>query len=125
MVVLVSFFACVDKMKLPDSINNDTEFSAGDTTYLLIQPIWDGTMGLQSPVEISIALDGHVFVADTGAKSIFVFSQNGELLSGFDDLQNLNISPIDVDVDQKMKYFVHRWQSDNIYMESIFKSGRN
>jgi len=31
------------------------EFSAGDTTYLLLSPIWDESYGFQSPIEISIA----------------------------------------------------------------------
>ncbi|MCH7764128.1 MAG: hypothetical protein IIB95_10370 [Candidatus Marinimicrobia bacterium] len=111
--------ACVEKMLLPDSLGDNTKFSAGDTTYLLIQPIWDESMGLQSPVEISIALDGHVFVADTGAKSIFVFSQNGDLLDGFEELQNLSITPIDVDIDQKMNiYFTDG--SQEIYVWNQF-----
>ena len=36
---------CVEKMNLPTSINTNTEFAAGDTTYLLVNPIWDETYG--------------------------------------------------------------------------------
>ena len=36
---------CVEKMTLPTSINTNTEFAAGDTTYLLVNPIWDETYG--------------------------------------------------------------------------------
>ena len=112
--------ACVEKMQLPESLADNSEFVAGDTTYLLIQPIWDEEMGLQSPVEISIAQDGHVFVADTGAKSIFAFSQNGELLAGFEELQNLSITPIDVDIDQKMNiYFTDGSQKIYIWNQYI------
>ncbi|MFQ6678087.1 MAG: hypothetical protein ACE5D0_07160 [Fidelibacterota bacterium] len=114
-LIIVLFFACVDKMQLPDSLDTNTEFSAGDTTFILVQPIWDESMGLQSPLEISVAQDGHVFVADTSANSILVFSQDGEPLSNFTDLQHLEIKPIDVDIDQKMNiYFIDG--SEKIYV---------
>lgn len=115
LVFVLSSNACVEKMQLPDSLDNDGEFSAGDTTFLLIQPIWDEEMGLQNPVEISVAPNGYVFVADSGLKSIFAFNQSGDVLLGFEDLQNLNIPPIDVDIDQKMNvYFTDG--SQKIYM---------
>lgn len=104
-LIIVFFSACVEKMQLPKSLNNDGEFSAGDTTFLLIHPVWDEEMGLQSPVEISVAPNGYVFVADSGTKSIIAFNQSGEVLEGFEDLQNLNMTPIDVDIDQKMNVF--------------------
>ena len=111
---------CVEKMNLPTSINTNTEFAAGDTTYLLVNPIWDETYGFVAPIEISIAPDGHIFVADSAANCIFVLDQSGNVLSGYDDLKNLDIvgdiaiSPIDVDVDQKMNvYFING--NDQIY----------
>ena len=111
---------CVEKMTLPTSINTNTEFAAGDTTYLLVNPIWDETYGFVAPIEISIAPDGHIFVADSAANCIFVLDQSGNVLSGYDDLKNLDIdgniaiSPIDVDVDQKMNvYFING--NDQIY----------
>ncbi len=119
-------------MQLPDSLDSNSEFVAGDTTYLLIQPIWDDEMGLVNPIEISIAQDGRVFVADTGTSSIVVYSQDGEALIGFDPLQHLNTNPIDVDVDQKMNvYFidgsqkVYIWNQyiNNIGVDSILISG--
>ena len=111
---------CVEKMTLPTSINTNTEFAAGDTTYLLVNPIWDETYGFVAPIEISIAPDGHIFVADSAANRIFVLDQSGNVLSGYDDLKNLDIdgniaiSPIDVDVDQKINvYFING--NDQIY----------
>jgi len=110
-------------MQLPDSLDNVGEFSAGDTTFLLIQPIWDEEMGLQYPVEISIASNGYVFVADSGTKSIIAFNQSGEVLEGFEDLQNLNMVPIDLDIDQKMNVYytdgsqkIYSW---NHYINSV------
>ena len=116
---------CVEKMTLPTAINTNTEFAAGDTTYLLVNPVWDETYGFVAPIEISIAPDGHIFVADSAASRIFVLDQSGNVLSGYGELNNLNIvddtpiSPIDVDVDQKMNvYFIDG--SDRIYRWSHY-----
>ena len=67
--IIISFFiwGCLEKMPLPSDINVNTEFVAGDTTYLLVNPIWDDTYGFITPIEISIAPDGHVFVADSSS----------------------------------------------------------
>ena len=83
--IIVPFFiwGCLEKMTLPLDINVGTEFVAGDTTYLLVNPIWDETYGFITPIEISIAPDGHVFVADSAAKSIFVLDQSGNILDGY------------------------------------------
>ena len=122
--IIISFFiwGCLEKMPLPSDINVKTEFVAGDTTYLLVNPIWDDTYGFITPIEISIAPDGHVFVADSAAKSIFVLDQSGKMLNGYSSLMNMNdiadtiIYPIDIDIDQKMNVFfidgsnrIYRW----------------
>ena len=116
---------CIEKMTLPTAINTNTQFAAGDTTYLLVNPVWDETYGFAAPIEISIALDGHIFVADSAASRIFVLDQSGNILSGYGDLNNLvivddtAISPIDVDVDKKMNvYFIDG--SDRIYRWSHY-----
>ena len=122
--IIISCFiwGCLEKMPLPSDINVNTEFAAGDTTYLLVNPIWDETYGFITPIEISIAPDGHVFVADSAAKSIFVLDQSGNMLNGYSSLMNMNdiadtiIYPIDIDIDQKMNVFfidgsnrIYRW----------------
>jgi DNA-binding beta-propeller fold protein YncE len=122
--IIISFFiwGCLEKMPLPSDINVNTEFVAGDTTYLLVNPIWDDTYGFITPIEISIAPDGHVFVADSAAKSIFVLDQSGNMFNGYSSLMNMNdiadtiIYPIDIDIDQKMNVFfingsnrIYRW----------------
>ena len=105
--LVLLILGCIEKMTLPTAINTNTEFAAGDTTYLIVNPVWDETYGFVAPIEISIAPDGHIFVADSAASRIFVLDQSGNVLSGYGDLNNLNIvddtaiSPIDVDVDQK------------------------
>ena len=125
---------CIEKMTLPTAINSNTEFAAGDTTYLIVNPVWDETYGFVAPIEISIAPDGHIFIADSAANCIFVLDQSGNVLSGYDDLKDLDIiddtvvSPIDVDVDQKMNvYFIdgsnriYRWNNywNNVGVESF------
>ena len=110
-MILLIDSGCIEKMELPSEINtDDIEFSAGDTTYLLLNPIWDESYGFQTPIEISIAQDGHIFVADSAANSIFVLKQDGSILPDFQDLRNITvddtiISPIDVDIDKKMNVF--------------------
>lgn len=113
---------CVEKMALPTEINVPADFSAGDTTYLMLNPIWDESYGLVAPVEVSVAEDGHIFVADSGANAIFVLKQDGTVLESFGGLRDLRnnegdpLSPVDVDVDGKMNIFfidgsrrVYRW----------------
>jgi len=103
----------MQKFSIPDDIENDSqlEFGAGDTTYLLLNPIWTKDYGITDPTEISIAQDGRIFIADSSAHSIVVLDQDGNQPDGFLKLRSLvdrdglNISPIDVDVDQKMNVF--------------------
>ncbi len=105
--------SCVDRFVIPEDINQNQggSFGAGDTTFLQLNPVWDASYGLNKPIEISIAQDGRIFVADSGLNSILVFDQNGNSPSGFDGLKNLtdengnSISPTDVDIDQKMNVF--------------------
>ena len=107
--------SCVDRFRIPNDINqnNSGNFGAGDTSFLQLSPVWNSAHGLSQPVEISIAQDGRVYVADAGVNSILVFDQNGNSPTGFDALKGLvdsetnGITPIDVDIDKKMNvYFI-------------------
>jgi hypothetical protein len=42
---LLLAYGCIEKMPLPAIINEDVEFAAGDTTYLIMNPIWDSSYG--------------------------------------------------------------------------------
>ena len=105
--------SCLDRFIIPENIQDSESetFGAGDTTYLLIQPTWNSNQGIVKPVEISIAQDGRIFDADESQFSILVFDQSGNQPGGFEDLRNLvdnnniDIAPIDVDVDKKMNVF--------------------
>ena len=118
------FQACMERFSIPNDLNTGPEpnFGAGDTTYLLLNPVWNESYGLQSPVEISVAQDGRIFVADPGLHSILVFDQDGDRPGGFDGLLNLTgetaepLAPIDMDIDNKMNVFfivgtqqIYRW----------------
>ncbi|MFQ6616150.1 MAG: NHL repeat-containing protein [Fidelibacterota bacterium] len=128
---------CVEKMPLPARINVPVEFSAGDTSYLMMNPIWDETYGLVAPLEVSVAPDGHIFVADSGANAILVLKQDGTVLESFGGLRDLEdgegepLSPIDVDIDGKMNIFfvdgsrrVYRWNQvwNQVGVDSIASS---
>ena len=103
----------MERFAIPDDIQKSGQdtFGAGDTTYLMIQPIWNSEQDIVNPVEISISQDGRIFVADKGQSSILVFDQSGNQPDGFEDLRNLvdnhnnEITPIDVDIDKKMNVF--------------------
>ena len=110
---VVLFQACIERFIIPNDLKTgpESDFGAGDTTYLLLGPVWNESYGLQSPVEISVSQDGRIFVADSGLHSIIVFNQNGERPNGFDGLLDLTdenlepLVPIDVDIDNKMNIF--------------------
>ena len=102
----------MDRFVIPENIqsSDSDSFGAGDTTYLLLQPVWNSDREIDKPVEISIAQDGRIFVADQAKQSILVFDQNGNRPAGFEDLlsledDNIGIAPIDVDIDKKMNVF--------------------
>ena len=106
-------FSCMDRFIIPEDIQNSNpgNFGAGDTTYLLVQPVWSSDQGLNKPIEISIAQDGRIFVADEANQSILVFDQDGNRPDGFEDLislvdnNNIEITPKDLDIDKKMNVF--------------------
>ena len=112
-LLFIFLCSCLDRFVIPENIQDSESetFGAGDTTYLLIQPIWNSNQGIVKPVEISIAQDGRIFVADESQFSILVFDQSGNQPGGFEDLRNLvdnnniDIAPIDVDIDKKMNVF--------------------
>jgi DNA-binding beta-propeller fold protein YncE len=112
-ILSMMIISCVDRFRIPNDINqnNSGNFGAGDTSFLQLSPVWNSAHGLSQPVEISIAQDGRVYVADAGVNSILVFDQNGNSPTGFDALKGLvdsetnGITPIDVDIDKKMNVF--------------------
>ena len=111
--IMIFIISCTKRFVIPSDIDSDNsgQFGAGDTTFLQISPLWDRAFDLDQPEEISIAQDGRIFVADKGNNSIVVLDQNGNRPGGFEGLRNLTdlnqdeISPIDVDVDKKMNVF--------------------
>ena len=128
-ILILILVSCSEPFKIPNNINSEPSntFGAGDTTFLLLSPSWDGSYGLEEPTEISIAPDGRIFVADKGSNSIHVFNQDGSIPTGFNDLKTLKgvegnlLYPIDVDIDDKMNvYFIDG--SEIIYVCLLYTS---
>ncbi len=140
-LILLVLSSCVEKVVLPEDLNS-SDFSAGDTSYLQLNPVWDTAYGLQTPLEISLAPDGRLYVADSMAASIAVFEQSGNrLTAGFEALTSLAdtigyIHPTDVDVDAKMNVLfidgsnrIFRWNQywnavgiDSVLIQADFKN---
>ena len=104
----------MQQFSIPDNLegqNGQATFGAGDTTFLQLNPVWDSDYGITDPTEISIAQDGRIFIADSTSRSIIVLDQNGNISEEISGLNNLkdysgaDISPVDVDIDQKMNVF--------------------
>ena len=104
----------MEQFSIPDNLegqNGQATFGAGDTTFLQLNPVWDSDYGITDPTEISIAQDGRIFIADSTSRSIIVLDQNGNISEEISGLNNLkdysgaDISPVDVDIDQKMNVF--------------------
>lgn len=113
-IVIFHFFGCMEQFSIPDNLegqNGQATFGAGDTTFLQLNPVWDSDYGITDPTEISIAQDGRIFIADSTSRSIIVLDQNGNISEEISGLNNLkdysgaDISPLDVDIDQKMNVF--------------------
>lgn len=135
--ILLLVSACIDKMMLPADLNDDDSFSAGDTTYIKINPVWGAEYGFQTPMDISIGRDGCVFIADSADGSIFVLEQDGDIPTGFSSLKNLfiedsTVSPVDVDIDEKMNVLfvdgsekIYRWNQlwNMIGIHAVSQSG--
>ena len=90
-LLCILIYSCMDRFVIPENIQSSDpdSFGAGDTTYLLLQPVWNSDREIDKPVEISIAQDGRIFVADQAKQSILVFDQNGNRPAGFEDLLSL------------------------------------
>jgi DNA-binding beta-propeller fold protein YncE len=93
-ILSMMVISCVDRFRIPNDINQQDSgnFGAGDTSFLQLNPVWTSAPGLSQPVELSIAQDGRVYVADAGVNSILVFDQNGNSPTGFESTNPFNAS---------------------------------
>jgi len=92
-LIAFALWSCI-KINPLAPIDNGGIIGAGDTSYLPLSPTWDNTFGLSSPVEISIANDGHIFIADTATNSILVYDQSGNHFGRVLTLLRISQSPI-------------------------------
>ncbi len=68
LAIVLALAACGKKMGLPTEVSL-TEWGAGDTTYVRINPPWDRHhpygQDFQSPRDVIIGRDGNIYVADS------------------------------------------------------------
>ncbi len=111
LIIILLIAGCIERTPYYSDVNNDNTFGAGDTTYVQLSPVWDAAMGLETPMDISIAQDGLIYIADSAAHRIAVLDQGGMPQPGYEPLANLvddqnqPIAPLDVDIDKKMNVF--------------------
>ena len=94
------------------SVPNETEdaFGASDTNYVELNPQWNSsTIGVSfsNPQDITIGLDGIIYVTDTGNNRVLPMAKSGEVLSrsGFETLTPIE-HPYGVSVDSKLNVLI-------------------
>jgi len=108
--LLALFWGCEEsKMPLPSPRSANTSFGANDTSYVELNPVWDSAqlgVPLDAPGDLTISMDGTLFLADEGAGRIHAFSKAGNLLSG-SGLDGLVLeSPRALAVDSKLNLLI-------------------
>ena len=115
----VLFFACSHKeLPLPTPNTRDNAFGANDTNYVELSPEWNSsTIGyaFSDPHDITIGVDGIIYIADTGHDRIMALSRAGKILSnrGLDQLVGIP-HPSGVSVDSKLNLLICN-QTDTVY----------
>lgn len=104
--VLVVFSCQMEKMPLPVPNTQSSGFSANDTNYVELKPIWDHA-GFSNPVDIAMGPDGNIYVADEGNDRIVAVSKSGSLLSeyGLDAIGPIE-HPRGVSIDSKLNVLI-------------------
>ena len=84
--LLALWWGCEEsKMPLPSPRSTSTSFGANDTSYVELNPVWDSAqlgVPLVAPGDLTISMDGTLFLADEGAGRIHAFSKSGNHLTG-------------------------------------------
>ncbi|MFC1618882.1 hypothetical protein ACFL45_02955 [Candidatus Neomarinimicrobiota bacterium] len=112
--LLLVVTACLEQMPLPSIEESVRPDFSPDTTYLPLSPSWGSADGLITPVEVVVSNARQVFVADAGARDIFVFNQAGTRLDQVDstyatlDFDHLgaDFTPTDMDMDGRLNLLV-------------------
>ena len=118
LIALVLFACGGEEFPLPTPHSSDNAFGANDTNYVELAPVWNSsTIGYQlsDPHDMTIGLDGIIYIADTGNDNIVALSKAGDALSfrGFDRLTGVK-HPTGVSVDSKLNLLMAN-QSDTVY----------
>ncbi len=123
------------KMPLPSPRSASTSFGANDTSYVELNPVWDSAylgVALEAPADLTMSMDGTLFLADEGADRIHAFSKAGTLLTGagLDGLALAN--PRGLAVDSKLnllivngtnRLFIWNQFLNRVRIDSVAESG--
>lgn len=99
-----------DKMPLPSPAVESFSFGANDTSYVELYPVWDqSTLGyaFSEPADISMGLDGLIFVADKGNDRVVVLTKAGAMVTrdGLGGITGIP-APTGVTIDSKLNVLV-------------------
>ncbi len=119
--ILIAIFAltalaCSGERPMLPSESDGGGFGAGDTTYVVLNPLWDSSYlgaGLDSPNDLVVSRDGYIYVADTGNDRVLVLSKGGTVLGGCFDSLRVH-TPRGVDLDSKLNLFIVN-ETDTVY----------
>ncbi len=116
-IALLIFACSQDNYPLPTPNTSDNAFGANDTNYVELAPVWNSTAlgtSLLNPQDMTIGVDGIIYIADMQNDRIVAFSQAGRFLT-HDGLDQLTIpGPTGVSVDSKLNLLITN-QSDTVY----------
>jgi hypothetical protein len=112
-------FACShEELPLPTPNTQDNTFGANDTNYVELSPVWNGDnlgYSFDDPHDMTIGIDGIIYVADTGNDRIVAMSKAGTILSarGLDRITDIP-HPSGVSIDSKLNLLISN-QTDTVY----------
>ncbi len=85
-VCLLVIVGCVSKTEFPTDLPDPSESGVGgDTTYLVLQPIWTEANGRECsfPRGVTFGYDGSVYICDTGNDRVVRLSITGEFIEEY------------------------------------------
>lgn len=119
LIFLILLVACSqDEFPLPTPGTGDNAFGANDTNYVELSPVWNNASlgySFANPHDLTIGVDGRIYIADTDNNKVTAFSKSGAVLSsnGLSKLEHIS-HPTGVSVDSKLNLLMSN-QTDTVY----------
>jgi hypothetical protein len=104
--------SCGEKMVLPTPSTQTSNFVAGETTLVRLNPAW---AGFPNPTDVTVGPDGIIFVADSSNPYLTTLDASGSILH-HDNLDRIGpvISPCGIGIDPRLNVFIVNG-SDTVY----------